>query len=174
VQPAPPSFEKLQLARRFVSRTVRTDDMVEILKLGMAQGTSARLDELTEDADEKAEAKKDMKRIMELMEPRIRQRMPNVLESYAVVYARDYSTDELQHMVAFAESPAGQHYFAHNLAVQGDPIIVRQIEGFQNDLWPTMEEFRKEKCAAKAAQRVAMGDKKARCPLSTAQDSAAG
>jgi len=174
VQSVPPSFEKLQLARRFVSLAVRTDDMVEMMKIGMAQGSSAKLDGLTEDETEKAEAEKDMKRIMALMEPRVRQRMPNVLESYAVVYARDYSTEELQQMVTFAQSPAGQHYFAHNLAVQGDPIVVRQLEGFRSDLWPAMEEFPKEKCAAKAAQRVAMGDTKARCPLSAAKDTAAG
>lgn len=173
-QQAPPSFEKLQLARLFVSLTVRTDDMVRILSIGMAHGASAKLDELTQDAEEKTEVGKDMARFMALMEPRIRQRMPNVLESYAVVYARDYSTEELQRMVAFAQSPAGQHYFANDLAVQTDPIVQRQMEGFQNDVWPTMEEFRKEKCAAKAAQRVAMGDKKARCPLSAAQGRAAG
>lgn len=172
-EPAPPSFEKLQLARRFVSLTVRTDDMVQMMSMGVAQGAEVRLDELTQDAAEKAEVEKDMKRIVALMEPRIRERMPNVLESYAVVYARDFSAEELRQMIAFAQSPAGQHYYATNLAVQGDPIVLRQIEGFQNDLWPTMKEFRKEQCAAKAAQRVAMGDKKARCSLS-GKDTAAG
>jgi hypothetical protein len=171
---ARPSFEKLQLARHFVSLTVRTEDMVKMLTIGIAHGASAKLDELTRDAEEKAEADDDMKRFIALMEPRIRQRMPNVLESFAVVYARNYSTDELLQMVAFAQSPAGQHYFANGFAVQTDPIVQRQMEGFQNDVWPTIEDFRKEKCAAKAAQRIAMGDTTARCPLSTAQDRAAG
>ena len=37
-----------------------------------------------------------------------------------------------------------------------------------------LENFRKEMCAEKAAQRIAMGDKKAKCPLSDESETAAG
>ena len=42
------------------------------------------------------------------------------------------------------------------------------------NLTPVLEDIQKEMCAEKAAQRVAMGDTKAKCPLAAAAETQAG
>ena len=51
---------------------------------------------------------------------------------------------------------------------------MKATQGMWDAAMPVMEEFQKEMCAEKAAQRIAMGDTKAKCPLAAAAETAAG
>src|SRR5690242_7464861 len=91
----PPSLERMELARRYISATISADQFVDTMRSAIAAGLS---DSLDADADEgtKAESAKSMKRFLVLYEPKLRERMPNLLEAYAQVYAREFSADELR------------------------------------------------------------------------------
>jgi len=168
----PPSLERMELARRYISATISADQFVDTMRSAIAAGLS---DSLGADADEgtKAESAKSMKRFLVLYEPKLRERMPNLLEAYAQVYAREFSADELREMVAFAQSPAGHHYLSRRLALELDPAVLLQEQGFQNDALPILRQIQKEMCQEATAKRIASGDKKAKCPLSNEPDTRA-
>ena len=172
-EPAPPSVERQQLARQYVQLTATADQFVDLFRAGMSKGISGKLDEV-EDEESKAEARTEMAHFMSLAEPKLRERIPNLTEAYAQVYAREFSAEELRQMLAFAQSPAGGHFLKSRVKLELDPAILIQQEGFALDLFPILQQMQKEKCAAKAAQRVAMGEKNAKCPLSQAPETQAG
>jgi hypothetical protein len=172
-QPAPPSLERQALARQFIGLTVSADQFIDLIRAQAAQGVTAGLGP-NPSASDAAEAAKGFDQFMGLLGAKFRERMPNLMEAYAQVYAREFSADELRDMVAFAQSPAGRHYSAREVDLASDPPIELQMQGFQNDVWPIVNQIMKEKCAAHTAQRIAAGDKKARCPLADKSDSAAG
>lgn len=169
----PPSIERQQLGRRYIALALSPEDYVDTLRAGIAAGFSHRVG-ASLDASETAEANEMMKRFFTLYEPKVRERLPNVFEAYAQVYAREFSAEELRQMIAFAETPAGRHYLSRRMALETDPAVLIQEEGIQNDALPVFQQIYKEQCAAKAAKRIAAGDKKARCPLSSATETSAG
>jgi hypothetical protein len=165
----PPTIERIELARRFIGAALSADQFMEAVRSGIAYSVSAGLEA---DADESAkrDADKDLKHVLALIEPKMRERLPNLFEAYALVYAREFSAEELQQMTAFAQTPAGKHYLSRRLAMETDGAVMRQLEGFETDLGPIMEQLQKEKCAERAAKRIAAGDTKAKCPLSAAAE----
>jgi hypothetical protein len=169
----PPSIERQQLGRRYIALALSPQDYLDTLRAGIAAGFSHRVG-ASLDASETAEADEMMKRFFALYEPKVRERLPNVFEAYAQVYAREFSAEELRQMIDFAETPAGRHYVSRRLALDTDPAVLMQEEGIQNDALPILQQIYKEQCAAKAAKRIAAGDKKARCPLSSATETSAG
>jgi hypothetical protein len=171
-QALPPMMEKILLARRYISLAVSPDQFIESVRSGATQTMLASLDD--QDGAARADGAKDIEHLLSLMEPKIRERIPNLLEAYSVVYAREFSADELRQMIAFAQSPVGRHYLSRQLELDTDPIIQRQEEGFAADLLPILHQIQKEKCAKRAAQRIAMGDKNAKCALSSEPETAAG
>jgi hypothetical protein len=172
-EPAPPSLERQELGRRFIALAVSPDDYLATMREGMAQGLREHFG-ASPDEGTKAETEKFMARFLALYEPKVRERLPNILEAYAQVYAREFSADELRGMIDFAETPAGRHYFARHIRLDGDPAVIMQEEGLQDDALPIMQQMEKEQCQARTAQRIAAGDKKAHCPLADKPDSAAG
>jgi hypothetical protein len=166
-EPAPPSIERQQLGRQFIAIAISPDDYVATMRDGITAG-------IAETAGSKAEVDETLKHFLALYEPKVRERLPNLMEAYAQVYAREFSADELKQMIAFAQTPAGRHYFSHRDHLDTDQAVLIQEEGFQEDALPILMQIQKEQCQARTAQRIAAGDKKARCPLADKQDSAAG
>ena len=72
---------------------------------------------------------------------------------------------ELQQMIDFAKSPAGQHYLRDYAKLESDEAVGAAMSELMESLTPVLEDIQKEMCAAKATQRVAMGDTNAKCPL---------
>ena len=157
-----PSAETLVLARKFVALTDPADAIVEMFRVGFWQGVSKSID----DEATMAEAKVGIDGMLARLEPRVRASAPRVLEAYAQVYAREFTFTELQQMIAFAESPAGRHYLSGYAKLDGDERVVEATAEMMESLAPLLDDLQKEMCAAKAAKRVAMGDKDAACPLS--------
>ncbi|HEV8406892.1 MAG TPA: DUF2059 domain-containing protein [Sphingomicrobium sp.] len=168
----PPSPQRMELARRYIGAAISADQFVDAMRSAIAAGLSDNTDADMDEAT-KAESEKKMKRFLVLYEPKLRERMPNLLEAYAQVYAREFSAEELQEMVAFAQSPAGHHYLSRRLSLELDPAVLMQEQGFQNDALPIMKQIQKEMCQEATAKRIAAGDKKAKCPLSNEADTRA-
>ena len=161
---AAPSGERLDLARRYVALGDANDYMDEMRAVMMRSANSVSSPE------DKAAAEKFFDRVFVLAGPKIKARMPSIMEATAQAYAREFSAEELKDMIAFAETPTGKHYLARGAEVETDPAILDAHMKVWEDLAPIMEEvgkdISKEACAKKAAARVAAGDKKATCPLS--------
>jgi hypothetical protein len=159
-----PSLERVELARRFVKLTVSPDQFVETMREGSVQAAIAMSGD---DPDvSQADLEREVARIFTLVEPKIRAQMPNIIESYAQVYAREFSVGELQQMVSFGESPAGKHYLNRAEFLTLDPELLGAFDAMQAEFAPVLEQIKKEKCAEKAAKRIAAGDIKAKCSLS--------
>jgi len=159
-----PASERLDLARRYVALGDANDYMDEMRAVMMRSANSVASPE------DKAAAEKFFDRVFVLAGPKIKARMPSIMEATAQAYAREFSADELKDMIAFAETPTGKHFLARGAEVETDAAILDAHMKVWEDLAPIMEEvgkdISKEACAKKAAARVAAGDKKATCPLS--------
>lgn len=174
-EPAPAAVEtvtqeRLELARRFIAVT-DTTDVMEFTR-EMLQTVAFAGEDL--DDSEQAAAQHRIDRYLTLAGPKIRAAMPVLLEANAQVYAREFSADELRQLIAFAQTPAGKHYIERYDLLMMAPEVMDAQRKLGEDLQPVMEQLSKEMCAEKAAQRVAMGDTKAKCPLAAAEETAAG
>ena len=164
------SPERLDLARKFIALTDPADAIVEMFRIGFWQGVSNSI----EDEAVLTEAKAGLDNYLDRLEPKVREKMPRLAEAYAQAYAREFSAEELQHMIAFANSPTGRHYLNGYAKLESDEKVVDAMSELMEGLTPTLEDIQKEMCAEKAAKRVAMGDTKAKCPLAAAAETAAG
>ena len=165
------SPERLELARRFMAVTDTTDIMDSYREM-LFQTVAAAGDDL-DDAG-KADAQQRIDRYLTLAAPTIRAGEPALIEAYAKAYAREFSADELRQLVVFAQTPAGRHYIDRYNFLLMAPEIVDAQRKLADELAPVMEKLGKEMCAEKAAQRVAMGDTNAKCPLAAAAETKAG
>lgn len=173
VQQAPASPEKLGLARQFVNLALPPERYMELMRAGAASGLANSLAGV-EDEDAQSEGQATVDRLFARFEPVMKAQLPSLSEAYASAYAREYSAAELQQMIAFAQTPAGQHYLARRDFVDLDPAVLEvQMEMFEA-LGPLMKQIQKEQCQAHTAQRIAAGDKKAKCPLAAKDETAAG
>lgn len=163
---------KIELARRFVALTIPPDAMIDSMREGARKMTAA-LEEQFGDGDNPG-ADQGLDKFFAKLEPRIRAQMPAILEAQAQAYAREFSQGELEQLVGFAQSPAGRHYLGSLDAVEQDPAVAAASSALWNDISSALKDAAKEMCAQKAAQRLAAGDKKATCPLSQADETAAG
>jgi len=169
----PPSIERQMLARRYVSLAVSPDQFIAGMRAMAANGV-AKMMLASGDDSEPAQVDRYMQRFFLLLDPKIRERLPNVMEAYAQAYAREFSADELKQLVAFAQSPAGRHYLAGRGVMESDPAVQLQEQGIAAEIQPIVNQLEKEKCQARTAQRIAAGDKKAKCSLADKPDTAAG
>ncbi len=172
-QPAPPSIERQELGRRYISLAVSPEQFMAGIRASAAR-TLVTAKIVAGDTDEDADADKTMDRFFTLLEPKLRERLPNLMEAYAQVYAREFSADELKQMIDFVQTPAGRHYLARRVDLENDPAVQLQEQGIATDMPPILRQMEKEQCAARTAQRIAAGDTKARCPLADKPDMAAG
>jgi len=172
VQPAA-TADRLVLARKFVGLALPPERYMELMRAGAASGLTETLAGL-KDEQAQAEGQADLDLFFTRLEPVIHAEFPVVTEAYTNAYAREYSADELTQLIAFAQSPAGQHYLARHDLVELDPAVVEVQMKVFGAMGPILEQMQREKCAAKAAARVAAGDKKATCPLAKAAETRAG
>ena len=162
---AAPSPEQFELARKFAMLTDQSDVLLNVIRAGYQQSASESLVEIEDDA-ERAAAQARADKMLTRLEPKLRELLPKFTDASARVFAREFSADELRQMIAFAESPAGKHYSARLPMLATSPELIQAQQDLTDGLTPILDDFRKEACAAKAAQRLAAGDKKAICPLS--------
>jgi hypothetical protein len=164
-----PSPVRLALARQFIGLVNPADRMMDDFKTGMLYGASAQLDEI-EDEAARTQIEDRLDLLLIRLEPKLTELMPSMLESYAQVYAGEFTEVELQHLIAFAETPVGKHYLAKADLLEYHPAMIEANREMSDGIAPIMEEFRKESCAKLAAERLAAGDTKAKCPLSGEAD----
>lgn len=168
-----PSPERLDLARKFISVSLPADDTIENIRAGFLGSASADLMEVEDKAEREAATAK-MDAVFTRFEPKLRELLPQFLEANAQAYAQEFSADELRQMLAFAESPTGRHYTAQKQMLGMSPDVVRAQYQLIHGIEPMVEELRRQACAERTAKRIAMGDKKATCPLARKSDTAAG
>jgi len=172
---AVPSPERLALARQFVGANLNEDQFFDIMQAG-ALDSAGRLAASSNDgkdvSPEMIEA--GVSKLMTKVRPAVHAQMPRLLDAYAAAYAREFSADELQAMIAFSQTPAGRHYLARADVVESDPAIMDASMAIMEALGPALQDMAKEACAKHTAERIAAGDKKATCPLAKAAETAAG
>src|SRR4051812_43824210 len=127
-QAAVPSAERLALARHFVAVALPPERYMELVRASANSSFVQTVAELSgDDAEERDQAGFD--RFFARLEPVIKAQIPTLSEAYAKVYAREYSGEDLQQMIAFAQTPAGQHYLSRRDFVDLDPAVIEaQIE----------------------------------------------
>jgi hypothetical protein len=164
-----PSLERLDLARRFATATLTPELYVESVK------SSARLAAYGgygKKEDPATEAK--LKKFYAWAEPALREHLAKLLEAQSQAYAREFTADELREIIAFSQTKAGQHFMESSDAIDYDPAVMQAQLDFDEAIEPVFEQIQKDRCAAKAAALVAMGDTKAKCPFAAAAETAAG
>jgi hypothetical protein len=164
------SAERIALAREFIALTNPDKGILEMFRAGFWQGVSNSI----EDEAVLTEAKAGLDAYLARLEPKLQEKMPRLLDAYTQVYAREFSAEELRQMIAFADSPVGRHYLRDYARIEGDNSVMDATADLMENLTPVLEDIQKEMCAEKAAQRVAMGDTKAKCPLTAAAETQAG
>lgn len=77
----------------------------------------------TGDKDFDALLDRSMQRMQDEMKATINAALPDYFESFARAYAREFSRDDLQAILAFVKTPAGERYFQRLPALLQDPEI---------------------------------------------------
>ena len=167
--PAALADERLDLARRFVALRDQDHEFISLVRQGFWSGAMPFVTAITDDG-KRATAIDQMTALFAKLEPTIRKRIPAVSEVYARAYAAKFSTDELKELVAFGSTPTGKNFLSNMLTIEADPSVSAAAMGVMEELTPALMEFQKQACIQHTQQRIAMGDKKATCPLSTADE----
>ena len=164
-----PSPERLEVARRLVTSTLSPELYMESVKssarLAAYGGYGKQEDPATEER---------LKQFFAWAEPAMRDHLTKLAEAQTQAYAREFTADELRQILAFSQTKAGQHFMTSSDAVDYDPAVLQAQLDFDEAIEPIFEKIQRDRCAAKAAQRVAMGDAAAKCRLSTATETKAG
>ena len=167
-QPAAPSAAHLALARHYVALVRPSATTIEDMRSGIMAGAMGSLGDGASD-QQVAAVRKQVEVVVARFEPVLRKRLPMIDEAYAAAYARNFTAAELQDLIAFAASPAGRKYHASIDMIDYDDAVLEAEEARDQELAPILQDLRKTACAERAQQRIAMGDKKATCPLSQEQ-----
>jgi hypothetical protein len=103
-------FDKLERALRSTESTVQIFlNMGQAVAIGTAMGSGRDTAAVAESARKSGEASR----------PGLEQNMREPLRRYLAYSYRDLSDDDLKHLLAFVESPAGKRYVAANIAAMG-------------------------------------------------------
>lgn len=166
-------IRNLELARQFVAAAEPGGDtMGSIREYAILAASRASDDPDDEEAQKAVEQRVD--KLLARAEPTIRKLMPAMAEAYAYAYAREFSAEELEQLIAFVQSPAGKHYAKRQAFVESDDAILQIHQTIGEELEPIMRDIAKEMCAQRAAERLAAGDTNAKCPLSEESETMAG
>lgn len=71
--------------------------------------------------------------VPERMKPVYERNIPVLAETMARAYVRHFSSEDLHAILAFARTPAGQHYLSRSLTVAQDPEIVEVYKTMNRD-----------------------------------------
>lgn len=72
--------------------------------------------------------------------PLLAKHLPNIFESTAVAYTREFTLEELRDISAFAKTPSGERYFASLQGLLGDPAVAAANQAMLADLAPFQQE----------------------------------
>ncbi len=158
---ATPSQETLDLARHFVTLTEKGEDYLKAMRVGAMQTMPVGDEAAT------STAAAELERWFAMFEPKVREHTPRINEARAQVYARKFSADELRQLITFAESSAGKRYLSSALDIESEPAVMAASQAMLEDMNKVGEEFAKQACKKRAEERLAAGDTKAKCKLST-------
>lgn len=78
---------------------------------------------LTNDKDFQAVLDRSQQRMWNEFKPIMNAELPNIYESMARAYARLFSIDDLNALLAFVKTPAGQHFFERSPTIIEDPDL---------------------------------------------------
>jgi hypothetical protein len=78
---------------------------------------------ITKDKDFQAVMDRSTQRMWNEMRPIMNAALPDIFESMARSYARQFSTDDLNAILAFVKTPAGQHFFERSPMILKDPDV---------------------------------------------------
>jgi hypothetical protein len=175
VSPAPserPPEERIALARRYVALAMPEEselqDMRDLSQQVIAALSVAGYDD--ESASDREWEKDFIDRVMVKAAPIIRDHMLSIREVTAIVYASEFSSAELNDMIAFGQTPGGRHYLARQQFLDLNPAIMAQQRLLQEAIAPVYSDVRKDICQEETAKRIAAGDKKAKCPYAQQKD----
>jgi hypothetical protein len=70
--------------------------------------------------------------------------LPDYFESVTRAYARDFSLDDLNAILAFVKSPAGQHYFERAQQLLKDPDVQATTQRMMSHLMGKMPELQRQ------------------------------
>jgi hypothetical protein len=175
VPAAAPSAERLDLARKFVNASMSTDRYMDYVHMGATQAASEAIVNNADASDTPPEkVMADVDKVVAQMEPAMRAQLPKLFEAFAQAYAREFTADELRAMTAFAATPAGRHYLGNREFVLSDEGVMKAQMDLMESVAPILEGLQKQACARRTAERIAMGDKKATCPLAKAAETQQG
>jgi hypothetical protein len=78
------------------------------------------------------------------METTLSASIPDVFASFARAYARDFSRDDLEAILAFVKTPAGQRYFERSPQLIKDPDVQAAMQRSMAQLAKMLPEIQKE------------------------------
>jgi hypothetical protein len=78
---------------------------------------------LTKDKDFQAVMDRSTHRMWDEMKPIMNAALPDIFENMAHAYAREFSIDDLNALLAFVKTPAGQHFFERAPMILKDPDV---------------------------------------------------
>ncbi|MFM9937154.1 MAG: hypothetical protein ACKVOL_13270 [Novosphingobium sp.] len=74
----------------------------------------------------------------------LRSHIPALMDGMAQGYAREFSSEDLIQIRAFATTSSGQHFFLRSSAIIGDPGFAAANESYLRDLQPMIGQMRDE------------------------------
>ena len=84
---------------------------------------SAQNSGLTKDKDLQAILDRSTQRMWDAMKPVVNAALPDIFESMARAYAREFSVDDLNALLRFVETPAGQRFIERGPLIMQDPDV---------------------------------------------------
>jgi hypothetical protein len=99
---------------------------------------------LTGDKEFQAILDRSSKRMMDQLRATMDASIPDYFESFARAYARDFSSDDLNAILAFVKTPAGQHYFERAPTLLNDPDVQASNQRMMNQLVAKLPEITRQ------------------------------
>ena len=65
-----------------------------------------------------------------VMRPMVAEYLPQMIESTAIAYTREFTLEELQDISAFAATPSGKRYFGNVQSLLNDPAVAEANQAF--------------------------------------------
>lgn len=84
---------------------------------------SAQNSGLTKDKDLQAILDRSSQRMWDAMKPVMNAAIPDIFEGMARAYAREFSVDDLNALLRFVETPAGQRFIERSPLIMKDPDV---------------------------------------------------
>ena len=96
---------------------------------------------LADDKDFQAVLDRTTQRMWDQMNATTTASLPDIFESMAHAYARIFSRDDLTAMLAFARTPAGQHFFQRSPGILNDPDVQAANQRVMNKIMAKLPEI---------------------------------